>query len=68
LGKYAVTQAQWRIVESLPKIKFDIKPEPSEFKGTNKPVDSISFLDALEFCYRLAKKTGKSYRLPTEPE
>jgi formylglycine-generating enzyme required for sulfatase activity len=68
LGKYPVTQAQWRVVASLPKIKFDIKPDPSKFKGENKPVDSISYVDALEFCYRLAEKTGKPYRLPTEEE
>lgn len=68
LGKYPVTQAQWRAVASLPKVKFDINPNPSEFKGENKPVDSISYVDALEFYFRLAEKTGKPYRLPTEEE
>jgi len=68
LGKYPVTQAQWHVVASLPKIKFEINPDPSEFKGANKPVDSISFVDAFEFYSRLAKKTGKPYRLPTESE
>ena len=68
LGKYPVTQAQWRAVASLPKVKFDINPNPSEFKGKNKPVDSISYVDALEFYFRLAEKTGKPYRLPIEEE
>jgi formylglycine-generating enzyme required for sulfatase activity len=68
LSKYPVTQAQWRVVASLPKVKFDINPNPSEFKGANKPVDSISYVDALEFCYRLSQKKGKPYRLPTEEE
>ncbi|GET42714.1 formylglycine-generating enzyme family protein [Microseira wollei] len=68
LGKYPVTQAQWHAVASLPKVKFDINPEPSKFKGANKPVDSISYVDALEFYFRLTEKTGKPYRLPTEAE
>jgi formylglycine-generating enzyme required for sulfatase activity len=68
LGKYPVTQTQWKAVASLPKVKFDINPEPSKFKGANKPVDSISYVDALEFYFRLTEKTGKPYRLPTEEE
>ncbi|NEP53311.1 MAG: SUMF1/EgtB/PvdO family nonheme iron enzyme, partial [Moorea sp. SIO3C2] len=33
LGKYQVTQAQWRAVAKLPKVKRDLDPDPSEFKG-----------------------------------
>ncbi|MBE9126180.1 MULTISPECIES: formylglycine-generating enzyme family protein [unclassified Coleofasciculus] len=68
LGKYPINQAQWQLVASYPKVKYDLPPNPSEFKGLNRPVDSISYLDALEFCYRLSQKTGKPYRLPTEAE
>jgi formylglycine-generating enzyme required for sulfatase activity len=68
LGKYPITQAQWQVVASFPQIRRELKADPSEFKGANRPVDSISWLDAVEFCHRLSEKTGKNYRLPTEAE
>ncbi|WP_228371760.1 formylglycine-generating enzyme family protein [Trichormus azollae] len=68
LCKYPITQAQWRAVASSPKVTFYINPNPSEFKRATKPVDSISYVDAVEFFYRLSQKTGKLYRLPTEEE
>ena len=68
LGKYPITQAQWRVVTSFSKVKHELKADPSEFKGLNRPVDSISWLEASEFCKRLSEKTGKTYRLPTEAE
>ncbi|KST67700.1 formylglycine-generating enzyme family protein [Mastigocoleus testarum] len=68
LGKYPITQAQWRVVTSFPKVKHELKADPSEFKGANRPVDSIDLLEAVEFCNRLSEKTGKIYRLPTEAE
>jgi len=69
MGKYEVTQAQWRAVAQLPKVKTDMKPNPSAFKGDdNLPVEQVSWDDAVEFCARLAKRTGKPYRLPTEAE
>jgi formylglycine-generating enzyme required for sulfatase activity len=71
LGRYEVTQEQWRAVaadKSL-KVKIDLNPEPSTFKGGGKlPVESISWFEAVEFCARLKKKTGRDYRLPTEAE
>lgn len=68
LGKYPVTQAQWQAVASLPKVNRDLKPDPSRFKGANRPVERVSWYDAAEFCARLAKKTGREYRLPSEAE
>jgi eukaryotic-like serine/threonine-protein kinase len=32
------------------------------------PVDSVSWLDSMDFCQKLSKKTGRSYRLPSEAE
>jgi len=53
LGKYEVTQAQYEAV---------MGGNPSRQRGERLPVESVSFLDCLEFC----RRTGT--RLPTEAE
>lgn len=68
MGKYPVTQAQWERVADLPKVRRDLKSKPSYFQGANLPVETVSWLDAQEFCARISKATGKIYRLPSEAE
>lgn len=68
LSKYPITQKQWQIVANIPKINRDLNPNPSHFQGDNLPVDSISWYDAIEFCERLARATGRNYRLPSEAQ
>jgi formylglycine-generating enzyme required for sulfatase activity len=68
VGKYPITQAQWRAVTALPKVNIALNPNPSKFKGTNRPVENVSWHEAQEFCDRLYKKTGRKYRLPSEAE
>ena len=68
MGKYPVTQAQWRVVANWEKIELDLNPEPSRFTGEKLPVEKISWHEAQEFCARLAKRIGKDYRLPSEAE
>ncbi|AFY58465.1 hypothetical protein Riv7116_6109 [Rivularia sp. PCC 7116] len=68
MGKYPITQAQWRAVTNLPQVKRELKLKPSYFKSDDLPVESISWYDAVEFCQRLSKHTGRNYRLPSEAE
>ncbi len=59
MGQYAVTQAQYESV---------IGKNPSNFKGAKRPVETVSWNDAQEFCKKLSQKIGRNYRLPTEAE
>jgi len=68
MGKYSVTQAQWRAVAALPKVKLDLNPDPSNFKGDNRPVEQVNWHEAMEFCDRLSKKLGQPYTLPSEAQ
>lgn len=68
MGRYPVTQAQWKAVAGLAKVERDLDPDPSYFKGDNRPVEQVSWYDAVEFCARLSQETGREYRLPSEAE
>ncbi len=60
IGKYEVTETQWESV---------MGSNPSRFKGTDRPVESVSWNDAQEFLRKLnALNDGYRYRLPTEAE
>ncbi|MDR0784392.1 MAG: SUMF1/EgtB/PvdO family nonheme iron enzyme [Treponema sp.] len=81
LGKYEVTQKEWRDVMGT---------NPSRFKGDNLPVEQVSWFDAIEYCNKRSVKEGLTpaytisgsgdsrtvswnraaggYRLPTEAE
>ena len=60
MGKYEVTQAQWRAVMGA---------NPSRFEGDERPMEQVSWDDAQTFLSRLnAGNSGKPYRLPTEAE
>ena len=59
MGKFTVTQAQYQEI---------MGNNPSLSKGERRPVESISWNNATEFCQNLTEKTGKTYRLPSEAE
>ena len=61
LGVHPVTQAQWQAVMGT---------EPSQFKGSNRPVEQVSWEDCQQFCAKLtAQLSGRAtVRLPTEAE
>lgn len=60
LGKYEVTQAQWKSLMGR---------NPSDFEGDSFPVENVSWKDAQEFIDKLnAGNDGFKYRLPTDAE
>jgi formylglycine-generating enzyme required for sulfatase activity len=59
MGVYEVTQTQYEKV---------MGKNPSHYKGSSNPVEEVSWNEAIEFCRRLSKMEGKTYRLPTEAE
>ena len=68
IGQYSVTQAQWKVVAGMAPIEIELDSDPSGFKGDDRPVERVSWDEAIEFCARLSEHTGRAYRLPSEAE
>ena len=68
MAQTPITQAQWRAVAGWQKLERDLNPDPANFKGANRPVEMVSWFDALEFCRRLSQRTGQRYGLPSEAQ
>ncbi len=59
MGKYEVTQAQWKQI---------MGSNPSDFQGDNLPVERVSWDDVQEFITELNHRTGQTFSLPTEAQ
>ena len=59
IGRYEVTQEEWKAV---------MGSNPSYFKGKKLPVEKVSWDDCQKFIRKLNQLTGKQFRLPTEAE
>lgn len=60
LGMTEVTQEQYEQMMGT---------NPSAFQGDpNRPVEQVSWDDAVAFCRKLGQQEGENYRLPTEAE
>jgi formylglycine-generating enzyme required for sulfatase activity len=63
MEKYPVTQVQYQAIMGNNPSQFR-----SFFKGKNRPVEKVSWDDAVAFCQKLSQRTGRNYRLPSEAE
>lgn len=62
---------EWRILKTeVPQALFSMimGTNPSRNRGDVNPVDSVSWIEAKQFCERLSWIMGKPVRLPTENE
>ena len=59
IGVHEVTQEQFEKVMGT---------NPSNLKAANRPVEQVTWQQAVEFCERLSEKENATYRLPTEAE
>jgi formylglycine-generating enzyme required for sulfatase activity len=59
MGKTEVTQEQYERITGS---------NPSSFKGSRNPVETVSWNMATAFCEKLSQKTGNTFTLPTEAQ
>ena len=59
MGKFVVTQEQYQQI---------MGNNPSRFSGAKRPVEQVSWNNAVDFCQKLSQQTGREYRLPSEAE
>ncbi|MFN9645003.1 MAG: formylglycine-generating enzyme family protein [Cyanobacteriota bacterium] len=82
LGQTPVTQAQWRAVAGWRREEHEeeaqwprkLDPDPvvrygaKRYRGEQRPVVGVTWMEAMAFCQRLRLRTGKNYTLPSEAQ
>ena len=68
LGKYEVTQGQWKAIMGSNPSNLHCEPRTIACSSDHNPVEEVSWNDIQEFLQKLNAHTGKQYRLPTEAE
>jgi formylglycine-generating enzyme required for sulfatase activity len=81
MGKYPVTQAQWNAILNALPVERELNLDSPGFERDNLPIEDVDWDrvinlpitgvywdEAIEFCHRLSRDSGRNYRLPTEAE
>lgn len=68
MAKDPITERQWKSIARTEKINHRLPDNTGISRGDNYPVDNVSWNEAVEFCQRLSRETGRNYRLPSESE
>ena len=77
MGRTPITQAQWRAVVLWQPPEGEqwerkLEASPSRFSkeadSDQRPLEQVSWEDAMEFCSRLRQRTGRYYTLPSEAQ
>jgi hypothetical protein len=68
LGVEPVSLRQWQMVAGWPQQERQLNPDPTEHGSPDQPVTGINQEQALEFCRRLAVRSGRYYELPSEQQ
>ena len=59
IGKFEVTQSQWLAI---------MPDNPSRFVGGNKPVENLTWNEAIDYLAKLSSLTGLNLQLPTQAQ